>query len=58
MQEYSEIQRHIDDVTMTTAEKRHDHQRKEAARRLAQMEAKRQKDEKRKALAAIPDGDG
>ena len=58
MQEYSEIQRHIDEVTMTTAEKRHDHQQKAAARRLQQMEDKRQKDARRKALAAIPDGDG
>lgn len=57
MQEYREIQRHIDEVTMTTAERRHDHQRKEAARRLKQMEAKREKERRRKAIAGIPDGD-
>lgn len=56
MQEYNEIQAHIDEITMTTAEKRHDQQQQAAARRLEQMADKRLKEALRKAMAAIPDG--
>ena len=51
MNEYHEIQHHIDEVTMTTAEHRHEHQRKEAARRLKQIEDRRKKAATKKALA-------
>jgi hypothetical protein len=52
MNEYHEIQRHIDEVTMTTAERRHEHQRKEAARRLKQIEDRRNKAALKKVLTA------
>ncbi len=51
MNEYHEIQRHIDEITMTTAERRHEHQCKEAARRLKQIEDRRKKAAKKKVLA-------
>jgi hypothetical protein len=52
MNEYHEIQRRIDEVTMTTAERRHEHQRKEAARRLKQIEDRRKKAALKKTLVA------
>lgn len=44
MQEYHWAQDKIDEVTQTTAERRHDWQAKAAERRLKQMAAKREKE--------------
>lgn len=52
MQEYHWAQDKIDEVTQTTAERRHDWQAKAAERRLKQMAAKREKEAKRKAAKA------
>lgn len=49
MQEYHWAQDKIDEVTQTTAERRHDWQAKAAERRLKQMAAKREKEAKRAA---------
>lgn len=50
MEQYSQIQQHIDEVTGTTAERRHEQQQQAAARRLQQMIQKQEKDEARKAV--------
>lgn len=52
MQEYHWAQDKIDEVTQTTAERRHDWQAKAAERRLKQMAAKREKEAKRAATNA------
>ena len=52
MQEYHWAQDKIDEVTQTTAERRHDWQAKAAERRLKQMAAKREKEAKRAAANA------
>lgn len=52
MNSYAWAQDKIDEVTHTTAERRHDWQAKAAERRLKQMAAKREKDAKRAAAKA------